>query len=68
MEVGIEQNAHYAMNMSLYVDYWKDIFLHLSKPLLVHRSLLGSLGEFPSIFGYLIEDQYRLEHFKFASV
>jgi hypothetical protein len=31
----IEQNATYAMKMSMYVDYWEDILLHLSKPLLV---------------------------------
>jgi hypothetical protein len=32
---GIEQSAPYTMKMSLNVDYWEDILLHLSKPLLV---------------------------------
>jgi hypothetical protein len=36
----MEQIATYVMKMSLYVDYWKDILLHLSKPLPVQRSSL----------------------------
>jgi len=26
------------------------------------------LDEFPSVFGYLIENKYKLEHFKFVGV
>ncbi len=37
---GIEQNATYVMKMSLYVDYWEDVLLYLSKPLLAQRSTL----------------------------
>ncbi len=37
---GIEQSAPYAMKMSLNVDYWEDILLHLSKPLLAQRSIV----------------------------
>jgi hypothetical protein len=36
----MEQSATYVMKMNMYVDYWKDILLHLSKPLLVQRSIL----------------------------
>ncbi len=36
---GIEQSTTYAMNMSLYVDYWEDVLLHLSKPLPMQRSI-----------------------------
>jgi hypothetical protein len=32
------------------------------------RCMLGPLGEFSGVFGYLIENQYKLEHLKFASV
>ncbi len=37
---GIEQNTRFVMKMSLYVDYWEDILLHLTKPLLAQRSIL----------------------------
>jgi hypothetical protein len=33
-----EQITTYAMKMSLYVDYWEDVLLHLSKPLPTQRS------------------------------
>jgi hypothetical protein len=29
---------------------------------------LGPLDEFLGVFGYLIENQYRFEHLKFASI
>ncbi len=38
---GMEQSTTYAMNMSPYVDYNKDILFHLSKPLLVKRSIFS---------------------------
>jgi len=37
---GIEQSAPYTMKMNLDVDYWEDIILHLSKPLLAQNSIL----------------------------
>jgi hypothetical protein len=32
-KVGITQSATYEMKMKLYVEYWEDILLHLSRPL-----------------------------------
>jgi hypothetical protein len=32
-KVGITQSLTYEMKMKLYVEYWEDILLHLSKPL-----------------------------------
>jgi hypothetical protein len=32
------------------------------------NKVLGPPGEFSGVFGYLIENQYNLEHLKFASV
>jgi hypothetical protein len=32
-KVGIAQNAIYEIKMKLYVEYWEDILLHLSRPL-----------------------------------
>jgi hypothetical protein len=29
----MKQSTIYVMKMSMYVDYWKDILFHLSKPL-----------------------------------
>ncbi len=37
---GIDQNTTYAMKMALYIEYWEDILLHLSKPLLPQSSTL----------------------------
>ncbi len=36
---GIEQNVTYVMKISLNVDCWEDILLHLSKSLLVERCI-----------------------------
>jgi hypothetical protein len=36
----IEQSATYVMKMSLYVDYWEDVLLHLSKSLPTQRFTL----------------------------
>jgi hypothetical protein len=30
--------------------------------------LLGPLSEFPGVFGYLIENEYKLEHLKSISM
>jgi hypothetical protein len=40
LETSMEQSTTYAMNMSPYVNYWKDILLHLSKPLPQGSTLL----------------------------
>jgi hypothetical protein len=37
---GIEQSVIYAMKMILYVEYWEDIWSHLSKPLPPQSSIL----------------------------
>ncbi len=37
---GIDQNTTYAMKMVLYVEYWEDILLHLSKLLPPQSSTL----------------------------
>jgi hypothetical protein len=37
---GIERNMTYAMKMNPYVDYWEDILLHLSKPLLAQGCII----------------------------
>ncbi len=42
----IERITTYAMKMSLYVDYWEDVLLHLSKPLPTQRIFLE--GFWPS--------------------
>jgi hypothetical protein len=36
----IEQSVTYVIKTSPYVDYWEDVLLHLSKPLLIQRSIL----------------------------
>jgi hypothetical protein len=33
-KVGIAQSSTYEMKMKSYVEYWEDVLLHLSKPLL----------------------------------
>jgi hypothetical protein len=40
LKQGIEQSITYAMKMSPYVDYWEDILLHLTKPLLIQGCIL----------------------------
>ncbi len=37
---GIDQNTTYVMKMASYIEYWEDISLHLSKPLLLQSSTL----------------------------
>ncbi len=50
----IEESATYSMKMSLYVDYWEDILLHLSKPLLTQRSIL--------LEGFWPSSNYKLDY------
>jgi hypothetical protein len=53
---GTEQSATYAMKMSPYVDYLKDILLHLSKPLLAQRSIL--------LKGFWLSNNWKLNYAK----
>ncbi len=46
---GIEQSALYAMKMSLNVDYWEDILLHLSNPCLFKIPLFWKAFGLPTI-------------------
>jgi hypothetical protein len=39
-KVGIAQSSTYEMKMKLYVEYWEDVLLHLSKPLSLQNIIL----------------------------
>jgi hypothetical protein len=39
-KVGIMQSSTYEMKMKLYVEYWEDVLLHLSKPLPLQSTIV----------------------------
>jgi hypothetical protein len=45
--VGIAENSIYEMKMKLYVEYYEDVLLHLSRPLLL-QSITLLEGFWPS--------------------
>jgi hypothetical protein len=66
---------YYSHFLNLQKKYYKGLYKNWNKIMSLDMKkkvkcniMLGPPGEFLGVFGYLIENQYKLEHFKYLNV